>query len=179
MTAHVRQAVRSPRELNPSLSPAIEAIILKALAKTPAERFQSAQEFREAVLGLRQSAPMPGAAAPPVMRKADSSWASHERLGEIRAAYQSASTGAGRVVCVRGEPGAGKTALVEAFVAALASAQLPFAVAQGRCSERLSETDTARSSVLEAFEVACAWQGLTWHRKLLARRAVAGLVRRN
>lgn len=38
LTKHITEAVRPPRQLNPNISPALEATILKALAKTPAER---------------------------------------------------------------------------------------------------------------------------------------------
>ncbi|HEY4357287.1 MAG TPA: serine/threonine-protein kinase [Acidobacteriaceae bacterium] len=61
-----------PIEVNPSLSPQLNQIILKALAKDPAQRFQSAEEFRttlrpfvnapsgqEIVQPITQSAPAP------------------------------------------------------------------------------------------------------------------------
>jgi serine/threonine-protein kinase len=38
---------RSPRELAPDLPLALEAVIVKALAKNPDERFQTAQEMAE------------------------------------------------------------------------------------------------------------------------------------
>jgi hypothetical protein len=49
MLAQVNEQPRPPIELLPSLSPALNAIILKAIAKDPAERFQSADEFRQAL----------------------------------------------------------------------------------------------------------------------------------
>jgi serine/threonine-protein kinase len=39
----------SPRQLAPSISPALEAIVLKALQKEPDQRYQSAAEFRDVI----------------------------------------------------------------------------------------------------------------------------------
>jgi serine/threonine protein kinase len=52
MAAHLALAPQSPSELNPFLSPALSAVVLKALAKRPEERFQTAQEFRAALESL-------------------------------------------------------------------------------------------------------------------------------
>jgi eukaryotic-like serine/threonine-protein kinase len=49
LRAHVFTAPTPPRTLNPSLSVEIEAMLLKALAKKKEERFQSAEEFLQAL----------------------------------------------------------------------------------------------------------------------------------
>ena len=49
MRSHLELAPQPPREINGDLPPEIEAAILKALAKKPAERFQTAGEFRAAI----------------------------------------------------------------------------------------------------------------------------------
>ena len=49
MRAQVEQVPVPPIELNPSVPARISAIILKALAKDPAARFQSAKEFQAAL----------------------------------------------------------------------------------------------------------------------------------
>jgi serine/threonine protein kinase len=46
-----------PRELSPALPEELEAVVLKALAKDPAGRFQSAGEMGEALAELRSSLP--------------------------------------------------------------------------------------------------------------------------
>jgi len=46
---HIQEAPRRPSELNPAIPPALDSIILKGLAKRLAERYQSAEEFREAL----------------------------------------------------------------------------------------------------------------------------------
>ena len=50
MLAHVDDPVPFPSELNESIAAELEDVIRKALAKDPAERFQTAGEFREALL---------------------------------------------------------------------------------------------------------------------------------
>ena len=52
MLAQVNEQPRPPIELLPALSPALNEIILKAIAKDPAARFQSADEFRQALKTL-------------------------------------------------------------------------------------------------------------------------------
>jgi len=49
-----------PRSLNPSIPPAVEAVILKTLAKTPGERYQTMAEF-QAALRVASAAPPAGA----------------------------------------------------------------------------------------------------------------------
>jgi serine/threonine-protein kinase len=61
MLAHVKQSPRPPIELQPGLAPGLNDIILKAIAKNPADRFPSADAFRQALRtlpasGLGQSA---------------------------------------------------------------------------------------------------------------------------
>lgn len=45
----VSEQPRPPSELNPQVSPALDAVVLRALAKDPADRFQSADEFLRAL----------------------------------------------------------------------------------------------------------------------------------
>jgi beta-lactam-binding protein with PASTA domain/tRNA A-37 threonylcarbamoyl transferase component Bud32 len=43
---HVKEPVPLPRQINPAVPPALESVILKAMAKDPADRYQSAEEMR-------------------------------------------------------------------------------------------------------------------------------------
>lgn len=72
---HLHEPVPSPRDLNPALPQDVEAIILKAMAKEPSERFQSAAEMVDhidaALQRLQQSSgaavsALPSAAGNPV-----------------------------------------------------------------------------------------------------------------
>ena len=49
------KVVRPPSEVNPKLPKSVDAVVLKALAKNPDHRYQTADEFRKAVLGVLQS----------------------------------------------------------------------------------------------------------------------------
>ena len=51
---HVREEPIPPSQLNPELSPAVDAVVLKSLAKDPDERYQSADEMK-ADIGLLQT----------------------------------------------------------------------------------------------------------------------------
>ena len=96
--------------------------------------------------------PRPGWSAsptiPPVKRH---SVGRQKELAELGRAFESAAMGRGLFLCVTGEPGIGKTTLVEDFLSELAATGRPFALARGRCSERLAGTD-AYLPFLEALE---------------------------
>lgn len=47
LTKHVYEAPPPPRSINPNLAPALEAVLVRALAKDPAARYQSAAEMAE------------------------------------------------------------------------------------------------------------------------------------
>jgi TolB-like protein len=74
-----------------------------------------------------------------------------KELAEMERAFESAVAGQALFLCVTGEPGIGKTTLVEDFLGELAAAGRPCALARGRCSERLAGTE-AYLPILEALE---------------------------
>jgi serine/threonine-protein kinase len=59
---HVREDPHPPSSVNPAVSPELDAVVLKALAKGPANRYQSSAEMRSDLVrtlsGQRPSAPM-------------------------------------------------------------------------------------------------------------------------
>jgi len=57
LNQQLNDAPRPPIEINPSLSPQLNAIILTALAKDPADRFQNADAFRNALKACRADSP--------------------------------------------------------------------------------------------------------------------------
>jgi serine/threonine-protein kinase len=74
MMAHVNQPPRPPSELRPDLPPALERLILDALAKDPAARPPSCAAFRErleaALAGVAGALPPPRRSSlPPVIRE--------------------------------------------------------------------------------------------------------------
>jgi predicted ATPase len=64
-----------------------------------------------------------------------------EEQAGLHGALTAATEGPGRVVCVSGEAGAGKTTVVEAFLEDLEGGERRCCVARGRCSERLAGTE--------------------------------------
>lgn len=64
MVAQVSSPVRPPCSLNPAISPALERVILTALAKKAEERFAGAREFRTALEELGAETPAPAPEAP-------------------------------------------------------------------------------------------------------------------
>jgi len=65
---HVREDPRAPSELNPEVPRDVDAIVLKALAKNPMNRYQSAQEMRADALRAVSGRPV---LATPVMSQAE------------------------------------------------------------------------------------------------------------
>ncbi len=61
---HVREAPRPPSQVNPDVPPAVDAIVLRALAKNPENRYQTAGEMREDLERAIAGRPV---MAPPVM----------------------------------------------------------------------------------------------------------------
>jgi serine/threonine-protein kinase len=50
---HVREDPRRPSEVNPSVPPELDAVVLKALSKNPLNRYQSAAEMRSDIVRVR------------------------------------------------------------------------------------------------------------------------------
>lgn len=50
---HVREDPRRPSDVNPQIPPSLDAVVLKALSKNPANRYQSAAEMRTDLIRVR------------------------------------------------------------------------------------------------------------------------------
>jgi serine/threonine-protein kinase len=64
MRAHIEMRPRPPAELAPGLPVGLNDVILKAIAKNPVDRYQSADEFRAALRKISTAAVAPAVAAP-------------------------------------------------------------------------------------------------------------------
>ena len=58
---HVRDMPALPREVNPSVPPALEAVVMKAMAKNPDDRYSSAEELRADLLRFADGRPVEAA----------------------------------------------------------------------------------------------------------------------
>ncbi|HEY2206327.1 MAG TPA: Stk1 family PASTA domain-containing Ser/Thr kinase [Pseudonocardia sp.] len=89
---HVREDVRRPSEVNRDVPPELDAIVLKAMSKNPANRYQSAAEMRsDMVRVLRGQRPL----APQVMTD-------EERTALLHGGHQAGATGATRRIPAQG-----------------------------------------------------------------------------
>jgi len=102
LLAHIREQPPRPRDLNPRLSRELEEVILRALVKDPAARWQSADEFILALERVPEAKAEGGAAQP-------GRWP--EVRGPSSAAHDSAAVTAPRGEPLRSVPQAHATAL--------------------------------------------------------------------
>jgi serine/threonine-protein kinase PknK len=108
---HIHAPVVPPRTLRPDLPPALEAIILKLMAKTPAERFASAQEVSQALTEPATASLLkPGPATPPAQLPvpATSFIGREEELAKVTAQLANKHC---RLLTILGHGGVGKTRL--------------------------------------------------------------------
>lgn len=116
ISQHLHATPISPRWHNPQLSPALASLILKLLAKTPAERHQTA----EAVLADLQSIQHGRAKDRPLTRASllEAMARGHlvgreAEIALLRSAIETVRHGSGQVIFIEGVSGIGKTRLVE------------------------------------------------------------------
>jgi len=129
-----------PPPLPPPLS-RLDAVLRRALAKQPRDRYATAQEMAEALHAAAAAPPGAEPRRPPehepreifVGRRAELAWL-QERL-------EAALAGAGGVVFVTGERGAGKSALVGEMLRGVRKSSQPVTVVAGRCLEHQGPRD--------------------------------------
>ncbi|HJZ54667.1 MAG TPA: serine/threonine-protein kinase, partial [Gemmataceae bacterium] len=126
----------APSSLNAAVPAVLDELLRRMLEKDPADR-PSAAEVDDALSALATAPEAAPTAIPP--RPVQWAVGRGEQRAELAAALAAASAGDGEMVCVVGEPGIGKTTLIEAFLADLAAEGRTCHVARGRCSERLAE----------------------------------------
>jgi serine/threonine protein kinase/predicted ATPase len=139
-----------PTRLNPEIPAPLDALLLQMLQRVPTLRPIATDVARTlAQLADRRPALTTESSLAPTV-KSHTVGRAKERT-QLRALFASVTAGRGHVVCVTGEPGIGKTTLVEDFLAELAATDRPCSIGRGRCSERLSGTE-AYLPWLEALE---------------------------
>ena len=153
VSQHVHAPVVPPRVLRPDLPRALEAVIVRLLAKDPAQRFSTAAETRAALLeSLTDKDEVAAGDAASAVAILDALSRGRlvgrtTELAEARELWQRAREGRGHAVFLSGEPGAGKTRLArEITIQAAVDGAL---VLTGGCYEY--EATTPYLPFVEAF----------------------------
>jgi len=140
--------ILSPRHWVPGIPSPLENLILRMLDRTPRLRPTAADIVRildEIDVRSLSTEPEPLVSSrPPLVGR-------HHELVKLRAVLDSTHRGRGLLVLVTGEPGIGKTVLVEEFLIEQVTAQRHCAVGRGFCSERSAGTE-AYLPLIEALE---------------------------
>jgi tetratricopeptide (TPR) repeat protein len=153
ISQHLHAPVVPPRMLRPDLPRPIETIILRLLAKDPAQRFATAAEtataLREALAGSAEDIDGDGGGAVAILDALARGRliARGTELAEARELWRRAQEGRGHCLLLSGEPGAGKTRLAREVIV---QATLDGAVVlTGACYEY--EATTPYLPFVEAF----------------------------
>ena len=130
----------APSRLNPDVPSTIDSLILQMLEKDSRLR-PTAVEVETALVefGGRGSSAESHA---PLLRPRERHTVGRDKAhAELHQAIASVIAGKGLLACVPGEPGMGKTTLVEEFLSDLRAGGQSCVIARGRCSERLAGTE--------------------------------------
>ncbi len=137
-----------PSRLNARIPRDFDAILGRMLAKTPAAR-PTALEVATILSGIAEPSSVDGTSAVSQQTRSEVVGREIEKAA-LREEFTAAASGRAAMVCVSGEPGIGKTTLVEDFLSDLTRSSA-HVVARGRCSERLAGAE-AFLPILDAIE---------------------------
>ncbi|MBI4476511.1 MAG: protein kinase [Acidobacteria bacterium] len=137
LSAIISQPPLPPSRLNPEIPAPLETLILQMLQKDTRLR-PTAAEVAATLVELAEPRVRVDAVQSLARARQTVVGRANER-DDLAAAFKTAAGGRGRLLCVSGEPGIGKTTLVDAFLEELQEDGAY--VGRGRCSERLSGTN--------------------------------------
>ncbi|MEZ4451907.1 MAG: ATP-binding protein [Nannocystaceae bacterium] len=155
--AHIARLPPDPRALDPSLPPALAAMLLRLLAKAPEDRYRSAfglahdlRRLRAAIEAGEAAPSFPlGEHDPPLLFQIpERTYGREVEALALEAAVARVRGGAAELVLVRGAAGAGKSSLVRALRPAGVEGRLLYAA--GRYDPHRG--DAPYSAICEAFD---------------------------
>jgi serine/threonine protein kinase/tetratricopeptide (TPR) repeat protein len=137
-----------PSRVNSRVPESFDELIMRMLAKDPAGRPTATEvhETLESIVALQAS----NRFAPEIVQPQAGVIGRENELSALNEAFANALGNKSSLVCVSGEPGIGKTTVVEAFLRHLAGTAT-HSVALGRCSERLAGAE-AYLPLLDAID---------------------------
>ena len=147
--AIISQPPVAPSRLNPEIPATLDALILQMLEKDARLR-PTAVEVNAALTEMAGKRARPETGRAMLSTKRHTVGREKERA-ELRAGFEAVTAGRGLLLCAAGEPGIGKTTLVEDFLSEVTASGEPCAIARGRSSERLAGTE-AYLPFLEALD---------------------------
>jgi hypothetical protein len=128
LAQHRHAQPEPPSRHAPDVAPELDALVVSLLAKRPEDRPADAASVRDALDRLGGAPPLPAVS---LAADRDPLVGRDEELARVRRALAKAGGGSAQVVAVAGEPGIGKTRLVDEAMAAARDA----AVVRGRADE--------------------------------------------
>jgi serine/threonine protein kinase/predicted ATPase len=146
MQAILSGAPLAPSHLNPEIPRHLEPLILRMLEKDSRLR-PTAVEINQALAVLSRQPAAKHTGTPVLFVQRHTVGRENERA-ELASSFASVAVHGGLMICVSGEPGIGKTTLIEDFLNEHSDV---CAIARGRCSERLAGTE-AYLPILEMLE---------------------------
>ena len=148
LSAIILRDTVAPSRINSRVPAVFDGLVMRMLSKNPAERPTALEvdEILDSIVAL-QTASRHTSTAVATRSGVIGREAELEVLAE---GFDAAKAGHASLICVSGEPGIGKTTLIEAFLRGLSGSQA-HSVALGRCSERLAGAE-AYLPLLDAID---------------------------
>ena len=163
-----------PREINPDIDPSLEAIIMKAMAKNPLERFATVKDMRTALgdyLSGRQvmlgsnltsaQTQVMGAVMPPMSGTADGTAVMQPIGGQQHSGQASTFNGDNSVPKKNGKKVAAIVAAVVAIIAVVAIAAFAINASSSKSDSELIEVPDVTNQTLDAAKSAIQSAGFT------------------
>jgi|CXWL01.1.fsa_nt_gi tetratricopeptide (TPR) repeat protein len=145
LMAHLTATATDPAQLRTDLPPAARQVLVAALSRDPGGRPATPEELTDGFAAAIEPRPA-GRGNTPRIRRTSTSLpivpvGRQAELSRLVNQFEGARAGRGALVTIAGEPGLGKTTLVNAFLDQVHAAFPEVLTAVGRCSEYFGSTE--------------------------------------